>query len=294
MEDLLTEFLSQVGTVENILKFLTALLGFLVAFEKLREAKTEKQSGATRGKLFRLGRYALIGMLFVVAIAAAVLLVWRPSRTGLARVLERGDPSVFYQTSPGKSDGRYDIARALPDRRRLLSDTSVVAEWNGTQRTLDFMAIGGTVLVNQWTTVEDLLKRHVSIRIILLDPSSNPTLYDEIITRAGEDPERARKTVLGTIAQLEGLVSRSPPASARFPGTIRIRQLPPPMFYTCWVRDSGWPTSLVHVQPLFYTQNGGGPSFRLGSAYGGDTATLVAQDFERAWELSKPLGHLPH
>lgn len=284
---------------ESTLKLVTATLAFATAILALRKAQRQAQepksestpgSGGLLARASRRGLpfLALAGLLLIVGGLATYAFLWRPPSDSLSRALERRDSKIFY----GSTTSSYEVARVLADRDRLIQETNLTVEWTNASKSLDFLAVSGTVLIHQWSTVDALLRRGVAVRVLLLDPETDRGAYDSAIKAAGADPADGRKGVEATLSQLEFIRSRWDARPEQYKGSLEVRLLAPPMFYSAWLRDRGSETAVVHLSPILFDEAGGGPSIRLGLD-ASKTRHVVEKDFEAAWRRGRPAMRRP-
>jgi hypothetical protein len=229
------------------------------------------------------------GWLATWAVAALLVILGRNivGRTllttpGLQTAVERTDPSAF---SRGEG-GTYQIARALPDRKALVSETDMVDTIRQSKQTFDTFALTGSVFFNNTEALEDGLRRGVRFRILLLDHGdANRTNVECYFRHCGinsnglEWSSDNAKLAYATFRRLRR------EAKASQPGSIEVRWWPGPFLNSFWVRDSGTANALSHAELTYYGDVSLNPSVRFGRLSPQMIASLQVQ-FDYLWSKS--------
>jgi len=181
---------------------------------------------------------------------------------GLQTTVERTDPAAF---SRGEG-GIYQIARALPDRKTLVSESDMVDTIRQTRETFDAFALTGSVFFNNTEALNDGLRRGVQFRILLLDHSeanrTNVECYFQHCAINSNGLEWSRENANQGYAVFRRMRRGS---KASQTGSIEVRWWRGPFLNSFWVRDSGTTNALGHAELTYYGDVNLNPSVRFGN-----------------------------
>jgi hypothetical protein len=196
---------------------------------------------------------------------------------------QRVTPTVF---ATGGSHA-YQVARCLPDRHALVTETDLVSAIEQSQRTFDVLAVTGTSFYVNTEVLSEAVRRGVRFRFLLMDHSesnrANVETYFRFCGSHGGGIDASTSTSKLAEATLRRLQTENSQT-----GKIELRWWRGPFINSFWIRDAGEVRSgMGHLEITFFGDQMLNPSVRFGNLSPGLIVSLQ-QQFEYLWERSSP------
>ena len=226
-----------------------------------------------------------------VAFALLVFLLRDPigrfllPRSGLNAAVEGADPTAF---SNGEG-GAYQIARGLPDRTALVSETDLVKTIRQANQTFDVFALTGSSFFNNTESLIDAMQHGVKFRLVLLDHSENNRAnVESYFSLRGDKSHGVDWSKTNAKQAYEALHKLQKETRAAQKGSIEVRWWRGAYVNSFWIRDGhDRDNSLAHLEITYYGDVMLNPSVRFGSLSPKMTASIQEQ-FEYIWSKSLP------
>jgi hypothetical protein len=232
-----------------------------------------------------------LGLCIVFAIVAFALRApigrFLLPRSGLHATMEAADPQGF---SNGER-GTYQIARGLPNRTALVSETDLVKTIRQSHQTFDAFALTGSAFFNNSEALKDALQHGVKFRIVLLDHSpENRANVEAYFSHSGTKSTGVKWSVDNARLAIESLRRfQKESQSEQEKGNLDVRAWRGSYLNSFWVRDGYAPdNALAHMEMTYYGDANLNPSIRFGSLSPKMIASLQEQ-FEYIWSKSVPI-----
>ena len=298
---------SKLALVEQLLKVIIALAGVIGLIVtaisasgigqkgeslentiKSSNLPKESKDGLTKKiKSYRTMQIIVASILSIGAITSIVLLAFpsTPDST-FYKALKDRDPRIF----SGSKDDIYYVARLLPDRASMQSDTDMRRDLELTKTSFDMYANNaGFVLRTYNKNIEDLIKRNVNVRFLLSDWSVLNSNLDAHAIAVGEIPSSVRVEILQTKATLDEMKERFSKDRGVYKGNLEVRYTTELLLYTSWISDRNSPESSAHIEIQFHSDKekkerskNRWPSLRFGKD-SGELRGFMAAEFEILW-----------
>jgi hypothetical protein len=226
---------------------------------------------------------SLIVLCIVLAVSTSLLFVRPVGRVALSKYLANHDPELFRHSR----DGFYDIARVLPDRRALESETDFKTTLHSTKLSFDLIVVHGLSLLETYNEdFEAVIKKGVTFRVLLMDPGpANDVNFTAFAKAIGEKPDMTRQKVLEGVRQIQTIQKLVTNDPKTFRGKIEVRFLSQPLLYSMWIKDAGSPDEelrMANVSLHSYRGNPNNSTFRVAKD-GRRLVRSLADEFEVLW-----------
>ena len=269
------------GVLEGVLKCFAALLALVTALSAFRKSSAGPPAGSRTVKVMWV--LTGCGCLAVAGFAGWLFLFRPPSGEALSRFLAKRDPNVFF----GAKDGRYKLARVVADRSDLETNTRLSETIDNTEMTFDLLVISGGVFQHFQSDFERAIERGVRVRIIAQDPGSATKMFYDAIYSAPRDssPNGERAQALATLNAVSNLKAKIESNRDRFKGSLELRWMQKPLFYSIWLKDAADRKRAVgHISVFSYRSPTWDPCFRVG--YDGfELVNGLREEFEGLWGI---------
>ena len=205
--------------------------------------------------------------------------------SGLRPAVEAADPASF---SNGEG-GEYQIARGLPDRTALVSETDLVRTIRQAKGTFDIFALTGSAFYNNVESVNDALRKGVVFRVVLFDHSAKNRGNLESHFSTCDDGKSALERSTSSAKQaFEAFVKLRNDTAGSSAGKVEFRCWRGPFLNSFWIRDGrDAKNALAHAEISFHGDMILNPSVRFGKLSPKMSESLQVQ-FEYIWNKSVP------
>lgn len=224
--------------------------------------------------------FALLVFIFRDPIARLLLPV-----SGFSAAVAEADPRAF---SHGRG-GRYEIARGLPDRTALVSETDLVKTIRDSKQSFDVFAFTASAFVNNSEALDEAVRNGVKFRIVLLDHSEmNRSNVELHFLHHGVKNHGTEISITNAKVAHEALRRYQRNAPTGTGGGVEIRSWRGSFSNSFWVRDGLDPgNALAHIEITFFGDLMLNPSVRFGNLSPKVVVSLQSQ-FDYIWEKSIP------
>jgi hypothetical protein len=206
------------------------------------------------------------------------------SELAVHSAVEDADPIAFE-----RGRGPYQIARALEDRKALLSE-GLIKTFDETQFTFDVFATSVPSFYLYEPAIKDAIERGVKFRFILLDHGPENRKNAELFYRVrASDKENRSRIKIATVAPPKFFISIQNHIDSRngAKGSIDVRWWRNVFLNSFWVRDSrDSGNALGHIEVSYYGNLDWNPSLRFGKLSPKMVKGLQKQ-FDWLWQRAK-------
>lgn len=234
------------------------------------------------------GRRGLIAILLgVVSLILLILLVLQFISVNPDKALARADGKVFRDLHNGE---HFSYGRVFPTRSDLESKTNLPRTLQETKHSFDLMALGAGVVPKYADEFENMLKRGVNFRVLILDPfAGGKGAYDAQFANEALQIAAQRTSALASIDYFEKLLSRKKQDPTTWRGRFDVRVLQRPMPASIWIADAESETPIGHLEFQSAARvESGNISIRVGKG-SPSTVSGLSLEFNALWEIGRDL-----
>ena len=253
----------------------------LVASGVISSDSREEVQTLTRRQ--RTSQIAILSTIVVAAVMSIALFAFSvPSDRAFYKALQQRDASIFADSK----SGRYYIARLLPDRVSLQSDTDLRDDMEMSKATFDMYANNaGFVLQFYAKQVDKMVKAGIHVRFLLTDWDDANKNLDAHAVAVHSSPAKVRAAIIESKRILDELMMKYKGDRGTYPGTLEVKYTRDLLLYSSWIRDRNTPNATAHVELQLHGGKDKWPSFRFGKD-SGRLASYLAAEYENLWSVA--------
>ena len=286
----MSELLNQIGRIIGIIGIAIFLIQYRNDIRKTRlfevirtsNISADDKNALTKSITILLATVIVLSIVLVSYCVYFFMIYQDVKFTEIAsdNYLAHQEPTIF-RNSP---DGSYEYARIYPRNSVLYKDT-LIQTFSETEHSFDMFALNGKVVIrNYHKEILDRVANNVKFRFIFIDPSPKTRVFYDPIARASrKDPEEYRKEAVEVrkqIADLKRIIESDP---LKYTGSIEVRWLQEPIFYSTWIKDGEKTTGVGHVSLYVYRNDSDRPAFRFSQRMAPQVVKTMQAEFNELW-----------